>query len=616
MKPRLKTKNFAFSLIPLLFAAIFVVSSAPAAAQTPENPAVRLVFGNGAARTRPLTADVDSALFPESFVLRVSKEELAQNGGKLEVFADFSEAPSGADGFFVFSNGMLTTFKDRAKNTEHALGSNYNFMPVWAASTPGGSYVAIVESATFEYASVARYRDGKYAFFPRFQFATPEPYEDVAIRYFFLPAEKATYSEAAKTYRRYQLERGACQTLKEKIKTRPELKYAAESIEVRIRQGWKPAPSPVPEQTLETEPPMHVAATFERVGEILDEFKKQGIDKAEICLVGWNQKGHDGRYPQIFPVEESLGGEAELKKLIEKAEKLGFQIVAHTNCSDAYRIADSWDEEFIVKKKDGTLSKNASWSGGQMYDVCPARAFDVAVSEKYPAVAALGFRGLHYIDVVSIVEPRTCFDPRHPRNSRQSAADINEILAYTSGLFGGVASEGAFDFCAAHLDYVLYVSFNLLGKKPEIVDRNVPFWQLVYHGTILHNPSAETCNYTIKDAKTALKFVEYGGRPAFYFHSKFKDGAAWMGEEDITCETDAALEKSVAAVKKGYDEFQRLAALQLETMDEHAQIDDDVFKTVFSNGTAIISNYRADEYEYFGRKIAPLSYIVVENDAR
>ena len=108
--------------------------------------------------------------------------------------------------------------------------------------------------------------------------------------------------------------------LRERIKHSPELAYAARCPEVRIRQGWKPVPSPVPEQTVENEPPMRVMVTFDRVGDILDEFQRQGVDAAEICLVGWNQKGHDGRWPQIFPVEESLGGEEKLRAVIKKAQ--------------------------------------------------------------------------------------------------------------------------------------------------------------------------------------------------------------------------------------------------------------------------------------------------------
>ena len=84
----------------------------------------------------------------------------------------------------------------------------------------------------------------------------------------------------------------------------------------------------------ETEPEMHVAATFDDVSELLDVFQAHGIDKAEICLVGWNKSGHDGRWPQPFPVEERLGGEEALKRLTAKARAMGYAMVCHTNSTD------------------------------------------------------------------------------------------------------------------------------------------------------------------------------------------------------------------------------------------------------------------------------------------
>ena len=107
-----------------------------------------------------------------------------------------------------------------------------------------------------------------------------------------------------------------------------------------MRQGWKPAPSPIPFQTPENEPQMHVACTFDRVGDIAQEFKRQGISDAEFCLVGWNTKGHDGRFPQIFPVEPLLGGEEKLRKLIQKVHDLDYGIVCHDDATAAYTIAD------------------------------------------------------------------------------------------------------------------------------------------------------------------------------------------------------------------------------------------------------------------------------------
>jgi hypothetical protein len=540
---------------------------------------------------------------------RWKAEEIPSGIRHVEVRSDFATAKRGEDGYFLMPNGFLGSFREQ--NGEQSLSGSC--MPMFGMQTPRSAFVAIVTGLPLAYTLVARAKEGVYTLFPRFQLGGAKPYDDLAIDFHLLTGEEADYSGMARVYRRHQLERKACVPLKERLKSRPELAYAARSLEVRIRQGWKPAPSPVEEQTPASEPPMKAAVTFDRVGEILDEFKRQGVEHAEICLVGWNQKGHDGRYPQLFPVEEQLGGEAKLRALIKKAQRMGFQIVGHTNSSDAYRIADVWDEEYIIKEPDQTLSKNASWSGGRMYNVCPQRAYEKFAPKDLRSVAGLGFRGVHYIDVLTIVPPRECCDPRHPLNRSQSAGWVGKIMGEGREVFGGIASEGPYDFCCGNLDYVLYVSFNGLTKIPKMIDRVVPVWQLVYHGIILSNPFAETTNYTVKEDTARLKLAEFGGRPMFYFYSKFLEGnKQWMGAEDLTCEDGAALAASVAKIKEGYDEFNALSPLQTEFMEKHERIVPDVFRTVFSDGSEIITNYRAEAFDYKGKTIKPRAYVLTK----
>lgn len=523
----------------------------------------------------------------------------------VEVQSDLATAKKGEAGYFVMPNGFLGTF--RTQDGEQSLVENC--MPIFGMKTPRAAFVAIITGMPHSYTLVARARQGVYRLFPRFALAGRRPYEDIAIDYHVLSGDEADYSGMARAYRNHQFARKACVPLKERITKSPELAYAAKSVEVRIRQAWKPAPSPVEEQTHATEPPMKVAVTFERVGRILDEFKRQGIDRAEVCLVGWNQKGHDGRYPQLFPVEKQLGGEAKLKELTQNARKMGFQIVAHTNSSDAYRISNVWDEEYIIKNADRKLSTNACWSGGRMYNVCPRRAYEQFAAKDLPAVANLGFRGLHYIDVLTIVRPRECFDPNHPLSRGESASWIDRTMRLAKNCFGGVASEGPFDFCCGNLDYVLYVSFGDLLDSSAMIDRVVPIWQLVYHGTILSTPSAKLTNYPLKGDVARLKLIEFGGRPMFYFYSRFRsDNKQWMGEEDLTCEDDRALAASVTKIKQGYDEFNLLAHLQTEFMERHDRIAANVFQTTYSDGSRILVNYGDTEFTRQGQTVGPRQY--------
>ncbi|MDD4871891.1 MAG: DUF5696 domain-containing protein [Kiritimatiellae bacterium] len=543
----------------------------------------------------------------------IKRQEIPHGVEYVAVLPDFARAKVGEDGYYVTPDGFMGTFRlQKGSCTVNGPGGFYgrNFMPIYGMKNPRATFVGIVATMRFEYDLHLLVKDGIYTIAPRFHVSGFVPPDDIVIHYHMLSGKDANYAGMARAYRNYQLARGVCKPIKERMKTHPELAYAAKSMEVRVRQGWKPAPSPVLEQTLETEPPMKAVVTFERVGDILDAFKKAGIKRAEICLVGWNQKGHDGRWPQIFPVEEALGGEAKLRALIKKAKRMGYQIVGHTNSSDGYSIAECWDWDLAVKRADGKPFSNAVWSGGQMYALCPQRSYERFYPQDIQKVADLGFRGLHYIDVITILQPPRCQDPNHPCTPKESAVWFDRILQSCKDHIGGVSSEGAFDFACGNLDYVLYVYFSgLSGKKNLLHDRLIPIWQLVYNGIILSNPFTETVNTAAKDQQTQLKLVEFNGRPIYYFYSRFKaDNKNWMGNTDLTCATNEELKQAVEFVRKGYEEFETLANLQLEFMEQHDMLAPEVFRTAFSDGSEIITNYGIEVYPYKGKTVYPMQY--------
>ena len=543
----------------------------------------------------------------------VKRSELPLGVEHVSVLPEFARAKVGEDGYYVTPDGFMGTFRlQKGSCTIHGPGGFYgrNFMPIYGMKNPRATFVGIVTTMRFEYDLHVQANEGVYTIVPRFQVSGFVPPDDIVIHYHILSGKDADYAGMARAYRNYQLTRGVCKPIKERMKTQPELAYAAKSPVVRIRQGWKPAPSPVLEQTPGTEPPMKVVVTFDRVCDILDSFKKAGIKRAEFCLVGWNQKGHDGRWPQIFPVEEALGGEAKLRALTKKANRMGYKIVGHTNSSDGYSIAEGWDWDLPVKNADGKPFSNAVWSGGQMYALCPQRSFERFYPQDIQRVADLGFRGIHYIDVITILQPPRCQDPNHPCTTKESAFWFDRILQSCKENIGGVSSEGAFDFACGNMDFVLYVYFGgLSGKMNPMHDRLIPIWQLVYNGIILSNPFTETVNSTAKDRKTQLKLVEFNGIPVYYFYSRFKENNKnWMGDIDLHCTTDEELKQSVGFIRKGFEEFESLAYLQLEFMEQHEMLAPDVFRTAFSDGSEIIANYGSTAYQHRRKTVESMQY--------
>lgn len=552
---------------------------------------VRLVYLDGTVKISTPQCKTDGGIT----TAWLPKEQVGEGCDYIDFLYDCFHASVGDEGYFVLpfesQTGIyLTHFTPRA-DTEYV--SAFSCMGCYGWNRGREGTLAVVIGMKYDYGLVSGVRDGAYYVYPRFFIDGDSPYEDICVRLYRL--EDGDYSAMARKYRQYQLEEGGCVPLKVRATADPRLKKSADSINVRIRQGWKPVPTPVEEQTPENEPEMHVACTFDRVCDLAREFRAQGIQRAEFCLVGWNTKGHDGRFPQIFPVEEKLGGEERLKHLIQTVKALRYGVVCHDDATAAYRIASCWDEEYLLKNKDGAPYKRPKlWSGGRPYKICPQREYERFELEHMERLRELGFEGIHYIDVITILELLKCYDPAHPCTRKDSAYWYRKIMRLAREKFGGFSSEGCYDFAADSLDFVLYTSFHLDNKGiPPICDEHIPFWQLVYHGIILYNPGTYTLNYAAKRGINRLKYFEYGGRPLAVFYANFTKDDHWMGREDLLCDTDEQMRDSVKRVKQMEQDYERLAPVRYEFMEQHEKIADGVYRTRYANGGEVMVDYHA-----------------------
>ena len=490
-------------------------------------------------------------------------------------------------------------------------------MPMFGMKTPRGAFTAIATGMPYSLSPEVVVKDGVYrvrALFDRFM---DDVYEDLALEFRFLEGDDADYSGIARAYRAYQLERGACRPIIDRLKDQPLLDYAVRNPEVRIRQAWKPVPSPVPEQVGRNAPPVKPVVTFDRVKDIVDECVRQGVKGAEFCLVGWNWGGHDGAYPQIFPVEPLLGGEEKLKECVRYTQEKGYQIVGHSSFRDCYMIADTWDSEYVVEKNpDGTLKRGkTTYGGGRLFTMCPQRAYERFCPKQCAEMATFGFKGLFYVDVVTARSLFPCNDPRHRLNNGQRAVWERNILDELRAVFGGAASEGAHDFCIGSVDSALTIQWAKPFEPPKspLVDGYIPVWQLVYHGIVVSTPFRTMINCPANpDRRFGLKLAEFGGRPTFYWHSWFVTGRApSMGTIDLEATTDEKLRQGVAWMKEGYDEYARRSDLQFAFMDRHEKVRDGVFRVTYSNGAKMLVNYGDAPTEVDGVAVPAMDYAVV-----
>ncbi len=527
----------------------------------------------------------------------------------IRLLPGFGAASEGEDGYLVIAKevGALCYYNNNKEPKEYKLPV-YNVnginMPLFGMVRGKNAFTGIVTSGQFDAQFCIRTNWGEkhqYSIGPEFTLRSYKDEErlsdDLTVAYHFLSPHDADWAGIGKCYRQYNFDHRGIRPLKQRIENSQELAYASQAMEVRLRLGVKPVPYEITEQTPATEPPVRVFLTFKQVRDIFDEFHTQGIKEAEFCFVGWNIGGHDGRYPQLFPVEPSLGGEEELRKTILYGQSLGYQVVAHNCYYDAYKIANSWDESYLRKRPGGELYKGGQWGGGQSYLQCLDRSYELFAKNDLSQIGGLGFKGIHYTDVLSIVGPLPCYDADHPQTRRQDAEARNHILGLCGKTFGGAQSEGPLDFAAPVLDRFIYTSIHTENSSQlelPYIDENVPLYATVYHGVMTYNMDNRTFN-TLPGEKEYLENIEYGGIPMAYFYGHFyMPGSGrknWIGNRDYRYDSQEGLKQAVAGLKQVYDDFQKLKHLQMELIEGHNQLTAGVFETVYSNGESVVVNY-------------------------
>ena len=245
-----------------------------------------------------------------------------------------------------------------------------------------------------------------------------------------------------------------------------------------------------------------------------------------------------------------------------------------------------------------------------MYNMCPVYGENFAHRD-LPRVRALGFEGAHYIDVISTVMPRECNDPDHAVSCGECAETWRRILSYAKSMFGGISSEGTFDFAAGVLDFGLYSAFNLIDGRPPLSDETIPLFPLVYHGILLYNPSAETVNFPVKERTNQLKFYEYGGRPAIYYYSKFHGNSHWMGENDFLMDTPEQLRETVGMIRAMMAHYETIADLQYTFMEQHDKVAPNVFRIIYANGAQMLVNYNSEPVRVGAVTVPPQDFMVL-----
>jgi hypothetical protein len=578
--------------------------------------AVRGVFPFGAALKVHLVNEEEGLFIPliirptaDGFRATVPAGQIVEQWGmnrkvmEIALFPELMQSRVGDEGFFLLPcwSGTLVRFANHAPTVnrdrlymDQEQWEKLNLLNCYAVNRQGKGVLGIVHKGDFNcYVTTELNQKGDNRIYAAFVLRRKEgqviKQEDKEVVFAFSTGREADYSRLALRYQKYLIEERGVSPLKSRIEDNPVLKYATSAMRVKLFMGCKRPSNPDGSGTFV---PM---VTCEQAEKILDLMKAQGIDRAIITLVGWNLGGHDGYYPSRFPIEPGIGGEEALRRLIQKALAMGYQIVPHDNVTDVYRNAADWDSEYLARTEEGLPRVVGVWSGGQSYKACP-----VVYLERWGGqlarVRELGFQGSYLLDAQSCVL-WTCHDPRHPADEEQFSVSLAKMLTLPRSLYGAACSEIASAFSLPFVDEVTSLHFCgkgdwlLKNQPPEflaVIDRIVPFAHIALHGLITYQ-NTTVAGYRKNLRKGQLRELALGAKPCM----------------EVTWSAHDPYHESLRDIPWAYDTaFVKHAGLFVERMTDYEELAPEAARITYANGLTLTVNWGDEPVA----GVAPLSY--------
>ncbi len=495
-------------------------------------------------------------------------------------------------------------------------------LPVFGMSCTNGSYLAVVEGAastadinissysasnpansawiTFNYriveaetntqmASGADNAEGVYNIYKEAGFT-----ELPAVTYIF-EENQIRYSDMADIYRTYLIEKGYLESTKEDAPVLLDFicGYSAEKSVMGI--------SYTDTETL---------TTLAQVKEVLNGLYEKGVEDISVRLFGYSDGGlSHGAYTK-FSIRKEVGTEEELQELSKLVADHGgtlyleadFQTVYTDEGGDSYsQRADSayYVNKKIVAVKDYHVvtreyiaEDSASFVSPRVYNHF-SQMFISEIEGKFDV-------GVSYTNAGKLLGGDYSDKAFWGRDAAKR--QLIETLANASET-KKVLVGGSNEYTALHADVATDIS--TASSMFDIETCEVPFWQLVFHGSLPY--SSEASNLADNKALHDLKAVEYGCR--LHYTLTGSSDEALLGQSMQEKYHSLSYENWVDVISEQYlsckEFFDSTTGVK---MTSHEEIADDVYLTRYENGSFSVVNYGDKKYVGKNYKVAPNSY--------
>ncbi len=433
-------------------------------------------------------------------------------------------------------------------------------------------------------------REANYDMYGRLQAGPVFNRGDRTVNYYWLTRQDASYIGIARKYRKILLKK---QCHASKIK--PDLKSGSMDTGYRLRLFMG-----VAEQYRDTEK-LLVLTSFSQAEIIIKDLHQSGVRNLQVTLIGWSNRGVLGDNPRHFPPDSRLGGWTGLKKLLATGKKLGYSIGLEFDNSYTFKNSHGFNRDDTVKDIQ-EIPIDIGY-GKKEYLLCPQVAWNKFIKNDLSKLAGLDCNG--YLIFNGLNQGLiTCYDTHHLVEGNKSARIIPDALQTVSKTYK-VGINVADDFLAGDVSAI----YDVPAQCSENCDRAIPLTPLIFHGITPY--SFEPINLRRDGKREFLRMVEYGGVPSAFLTAKTVAELVYAKYNPLYTGKYTDWRSAVLDEYKIYQSD--LRRLQNKMIIDHLRLAQDVYLTVYEDGTKVLVNYSSKSFTYDKFKAGPEQYLIINN---
>lgn len=568
---------------------------------------------------------IDYSIDDNGLVVEIPTSQIKENGKfsvtSIKMMPYLADAADSAEGYYFYpdGSGAIMEFKDSSHFRESELAlpmygdlRNYKNMkgvldeaesevllPVFGASLEDRGFVAIIEngaetatvkilptneviginSISCEFAFRRSFSDARAADNLTFDKDIIGGTRKISYRMFH--DGETTYSDMAKVYRDY---------LVDECGVTSRVKEGDYPLSLDLFMGIKE------EGLLFDE--FKSVTSFKQAEDILGELEEAGVSTIDLQLKGWTK---DGYYtaPKQFPVNSKAGGGSGLKDLISYASDKDIDVVLEADFLEALTEQGGFNERNdVIYLGNKTIFSDYSDS---MFLLTPTAAKSnldkfIKDAKKYD-IDGISFYSLGQYLLYN-------YNSSYFTTQAGCAQIWKDMFNASTDNYGKAIVQGGNSYVIGSVDKITDLPSEDSGY--QMTTKSVPFYQIAVHGLVEYTGKAGNLSSDIADEK--LEWIECGYTPYFEWTHEGSEDLMYTAYSTLFSSTYTDWLDDAVAI---YEDFNAdLKDLQTVFIDQHEQVEEEVYKTTYENGTAVYVNYSDKAVTVDGVKIDAQDYAV------